>query len=817
MIFSTKDGPEADEVTYEGKQFRVCPGLKWGTEDGLLTAKRVGWITSFDLHITWNGEDTVLDYIPKAAMDKNLKHFCNGLLKLVSKRKGVKVGMTKDERDGLPDVILRYITSTLGSDAERLTAQGYLVLRKSTEKQTTDPTAVKRKVMEFALRGKMPPIIMTPLASRTISDQNDLLSMEKTHQNSIVFDPELSFFDNTMAPQHSTKVKSEMEEELEGLTHELSNVTLDQDLALGDLSVIAGCHAAGEDGDESISSLNETLDETYNVQRTLAQSVLESNLKLDKLKEEVREKVCDQSRLIAALSNDVEAYKREIKAKDNTIQELKNGTMMVKEEYEERITPLEEEIEQLRQAQHDLKQELSRRVKPEHFEEVTEANADLEEKLREKAEKQRTLIMRVNQLRQEAKAKEKASELNIQTLTGQVAHLNSKIMTNHEKALKLTEENIELESKNQNLTNKVSELEKKVASALATSRRVSSGAERVDAFKQEIDGLSTYRLSTASHDTVFASPAQKKSNLRSGDITDMFKPASPLEPSALVHAISTKEVSQLLPRRKTGEDIKDFTKKIESAWQYAKAETFDEKKFCQLLRINLDSDTSQVFDNLSSADQESVSAIVKELNSKLDRTPIEYLRMFQQATKLPTESYSAFAMRLKRLYATGTSGQATATLSKGEQSVIVEQFLSGLPANERTALRMVATEEESQDVELLAKRAARSRPGGEDLQPVCTLKEQKKVTFEGDKPRSNDNAKSQVPTKQELTTRSKRGVICNFCRREGHYWRECFRRARVNPNWRPRWDDPRRPNNNAPRTRDVDLGKPYSPPPAKPQ
>ena len=102
----------------------------------------------------------------------------------------------------------------------------------------------------------------------------------------------------------------------------------------------------------------------------------------------------------------------------------------------------------------------------------------------------------------------------------------------------------------------------------------------------------------------------------------------------------------------------------------------------------------------------SFEAITEELLSVLDLQKSEYLRDFGWISKRPNESYTGYALRLKRLYQKGT-GQKK--ISPSEKLYMVEQFFNGLNSSESTALRLVATEEEMKCVDKLAKRAARSK------------------------------------------------------------------------------------------------------------
>jgi hypothetical protein len=134
------------------------------------------------------------------------------------------------------------------------------------------------------------------------------------------------------------------------------------------------------------------------------------------------------------------------------------------------------------------------------------------------------------------------------------------------------------------------------------------------------------------------------------------------------------------------------------------------------------------------------------------------------------ESHIAFAMRIQRLFNLGT-GQENDT-SAASKRLIVETFFNGLPLNEASALRLVATEEELTDVDKLAKRAARSgRTQNTTVNAVTNYK----------KPLE----KKQLPDRQTLTKKNKFKGKCFFCKKQGHGWRKCYQRANRNPNWKP--------------------------------
>lgn len=204
-----------------------------------------------------------------------------------------------------------------------------------------------------------------------------------------------------------------------------------------------------------------------------------------------------------------------------------------------------------------------------------------------------------------------------------------------------------------------------------------------------------------------------------------------------------KDASHLIPRYQSGENIANYVKKIRTAWTYCASEGLTEEKFCQILRLHLPVDAAEIMDSLPDEKMNNVNDVTTALLSVLDQQNSEYLQEFSSARKKATESYSGFALRLKRLYSRGT-GQSAITV--GENHLICEHFLNGLQDNDATALRLVATEEEMSNVTLLAKRAAKCRgtPGGssrtitEEINLLQNEIENLKVTLDALNATAND-------------------------------------------------------------------------------
>ena len=103
-------------------------------------------------------------------------------------------------------------------------------------------------------------------------------------------------------------------------------------------------------------------------------------------------------------------------------------------------------------------------------------------------------------------------------------------------------------------------------------------------------------------------------------------------------------------------------------------------------------------------------------------------------------------------------------MTERDHKLIVEAFLNGLPTSESTALRLVASDDEMQSVDKLAKRASR--------------------TARTQKPVNAVPVAAPIPERQEFNGPKFKGK-CYFCKKDGHVWRRCYHRARTNQSWRP--------------------------------
>ena len=142
----------------------------------------------------------------------------------------MRVSMEKDQREQLTTNILKELSTCLGVGANFF-MDGYFVVKSQRENMASRSDAVEKKIKQFALRGIMGPLFVTPMAMRQISDGNSLLELERDDNNcSVKFDPTIS---TANTGRHSTAMNSQLEESIQDLTLEMSNISFTQDLANG--------------------------------------------------------------------------------------------------------------------------------------------------------------------------------------------------------------------------------------------------------------------------------------------------------------------------------------------------------------------------------------------------------------------------------------------------------------------------------------------------------------------------------------------------------------------------------------------------------
>ena len=795
IIFNVSHQGGSHQGRIGRNNFTAGPGLRLVDAEGLLTAQQSGWILSYTNWETIEHDNTYLDFKKSSLNDGAIKHFANALIRLVSKRNNVKVTMSKEEREVLGSTIFEEMTSKLGLKDENLFEGGYLMIKHKRENRSTPLPEVTKKLAEFARKGVMPPLLCTPTAMTHLARNNNLLHFEQNmNDNSVLFEPSLTFED-IPGVKNSTAVE-EIDRDVANLSAQLSAIAFDQDCYMGDIQQLADRTVIDDVPEEDFNELRKKMNETMQEQRALVRDAFNAKNTLDDLKTKFNAEVVCKIQTITILEEKIRSQQEEDDEKTGRISSLQDQIDILNEEQQIEVDQLQEEIDNLRQERHALKKELDRSVKRENLDELEDELQDVRSRFEEAEQNERKALAKLVRLKQEEKLEVLQSKQEIMTLKAEQQSLKEERDGAIRELTDLKHTRAESEETIKDLTGKAQQLRDQLDDMRTQARGVARNSSSLSELIKDQEDLSLEHNADSEERVVFspqkAPPKPKRrSKMTESDVQDiMFSHASPVT-QVNIATMSNADASRLIPKMTSADKIRDFCKKINDAWDLCKASgnDFPEASFCQILRINLGSEAREVVDNLTSGNQAKVDEIVKALKDKLDKTPIEYLNEYNSATKQPTETHAQFSLRLKKLYKAGTGCD---TISDSEGKILVEKFLSGLDLAEASALRLIADDTERGDCEKLAKRAARC------YKPMDTTGVNVLKASEPNKQDTSDAAeKDAMPTKQESTSKKTSkflGGMCWYCAIRGHSWRECFRRARQEPNWKPRGFYSPRPN-----------------------
>ena len=223
---------ELDFVLVKGKKVATAPGLRISDESGLAVAKRSGWILGFGKLEQLICTDVFVDWFPKQGVDAKLKTFTNALLNLEQVRIAEKITLTQEQRNNFAQKLCDDLIRPTGVQPELLTKEGYFVLRSKEEHPVNPSATIQAKKEFFAQFNALPPVIATSMAMKALTRHNDLLDMENAHEtSSILFDPKIK--NSTL---NETDERSIIAKEYDNIANDISNITLQGDVAMGNLT-----------------------------------------------------------------------------------------------------------------------------------------------------------------------------------------------------------------------------------------------------------------------------------------------------------------------------------------------------------------------------------------------------------------------------------------------------------------------------------------------------------------------------------------------------------------------------------------------------
>ena len=737
---------ESPAVTQNALTF--CPGIKLLDEGGIKSARAVGWFLSYDnVSKFLETEDFELDYANFASIDNRLARISMRFVKLDAERKHLALPTLDQDKSEIMKMVM---TQIYGPDYE---TEGYFVLRMTRELPFQGTQIAHKKMTKLEKEnGKMPPIYVTGGAfEKLYRITGNMLDFDKDENSSIIFE--------TTVTKQSTALEG-LGPEFENIELDLSVIEAEQSFMREDLQSIRDKTVLGLATENDIEAVVNNLDRTIEDSNALHAKIESKKQSTNETHLKVHEHVVTQSAKIESLKQEIRNQEMSLAAKTTQIRSLQTDQVVLKSEYDTQISLLEHEIQKLSETVEQQNQEKSETIPLSEARLLEEENLNLEEKKKE-----------LEKLVRSQKLKLKNYKTEVSTLTDDKSTIEQKL-----EGLKSEFETTQSvlaarKTENDRLRQEITDLNERCVKMSTISQRNRQ--------------LSTESESTSEILSSSFSPKRSKlvrqPKIDASEVKEWISPTVLQSPNVV--AISSKDVTSVLPKYSAGHATADYVSKIKKAWEYCKAETFDEKKFCTLLMTQLPDKFDSIVDELDDAAKGKVDSICTKL-MELDRQKSQYLADYARCSKSISETYQEFALRIKKLYLRGTGNQ---TLNSGENLAIVEAFLNGLPSSESTALRLCANENELGDVFLLAKRASRSRPNTTKTDEINELRD----TINETKESLNEirRAKTNYPDRQEMNKKRRSGK-CHFCHKHGHFWRECRGRAAKNPNWRYEYKKP---------------------------
>lgn len=737
-----------------GKNVIIAPGIRMEDKMGYECARKSGWIMNYKTLQVLADSNYIWDLKIGDANDMFL-YFSTAVLRLYANRKNAKVNMEKEQRAKIVDQIFDQLLSNTELSKDTIAVTGYLVLRYHREQRTTPQSVVTEAIGKYVSMGVMPPVIITPQAVEHIKRTHDLLKLEKEEGHaSVLFQPEVK-------PTTSTQIEDDLNASCHELEDEYSAIEFEQDAIRGEITSFLEktiCDVADtNDLNEIVTNLNDTLSQ----QRRLVIDTNSKKAELDQLRNAIREKFLEYENEISELKQLIGNKDSQLQQKGNEIEEMQADITTTNNERQTEIVKLELEISKMESKQAKQREE-GVRIPVSVLNEAEEKISSYEEEIETRKAKEAKLRQRLNRINKDCEdaintktIKMEALELEKTVLTAELKSHKQQLETQEQNLVKKEAEKQSLRELNISLSNRMIELNSKTLE-LAALQKVADDSEKAISKSPKFSKLK--RQDAISDDTV-----------KTSDIYNML--STEHEPTALIATMTLKEATSMVPRWQSHDNIATYCKKIKNAWELCEADGFTEEKFCKVLRLHMSESAAQVFDNLGTEKKKKVDDVTSALMTRLDRQQIEYLQDYSTAQKGPLESHSAFALRIQRLFNLGT-GQDSET-STASKRLIVETFLNGLPLNEASALRLVASDTELTDVDELAKRAARS--GRTQITTVNAVPNYNRPLEE----------RTKLPDKQTLFTKNRFRGACHFCKIQGHTWRRCYKRAKQNPQWIP--------------------------------
>ena len=604
---------EMDFVLVNGRRVKSAPGLRFSDDRGLSIAKRSGWIIGWGKLEDLNRSNVRMDWVSKAGIEPKLHFFANCLLKLEEERRGgEKIILTAEQRKEFAQDLCIELIKPTGADHTALTQEGYFVLRKNEEKSNSAASEVEAQKAKLAKLDALPPIIVTALAMKELSKDNDLLSLEGAHErSSIIFNP--SFKNSTV---NDPAVKPDITQEYEELLGDLSNISLDKDVAMGAMTSLMDQTALSEADPEDFSIIEKSFSGVQEKFAENLQKIHVHNAKLNEMRENMEETFLNKQAHYEELNQTVANRNKELAANSAELSRLEREVTLITETKNQEIEDLEKQLQEAHEEVTKLKGENSQKVPATDLFAAEDQVADLQEKLEAQARRTKTLQTRLDSVKIDTKSRLEMMKTENRALNIKKEQLERTVREEKQSAYDLKREIEEIKIERDALQKQKDTLELSVQNLGKESRRLSST-------RDELGQLKTRLSSQGSESDVFGSPS--KANSPSGTFVQKMVTPETLNPTYIMTAgaKTSESVNKLLPKWTAGENVRNYTKRIEHAWDFVKGE-FDEAKFINLVRISVSASVGEIIDNFldetTEANERTVEKLCQVLVTKLQPT-----------------------------------------------------------------------------------------------------------------------------------------------------------------------------------------------------
>ena len=386
---------EMDSVLVKGKRVKCTPGLRFSDNDGLSVAQRSGWILGWGKLEDLDRSKTHIDWVSKDGCEQKLTFFTNCLLKLEEARLGQKIVLTSEQRKSFAQELCEYLIRPTGAEPTLLTKEGYFLFKKTEEKAVCLPGTVENKKDEFAKLDVLPPIIVTPLAMKELCKNNDLLSLESVHErSSINFNPNIK---NTTVADPAEK--SIITQEFEDLVGNMSNISLENDIAMGAMVSLMDQTALSDADLNDLSVLQRDWSSIQNRYQQNLQQIHLHKAKLNDIRSGMELAFIEKKATFDALNETVAARSRELAQSTAEHERINREMSILTDAKNEQIAELEVELASAQDEIADLKRENQSKVAAEALFESEDTVADIQQKLDAKKRREQSLQIRIENLK----------------------------------------------------------------------------------------------------------------------------------------------------------------------------------------------------------------------------------------------------------------------------------------------------------------------------------------------------------------------------------------------------------------------------------